>query len=208
MAKKRKWLIPALVGVAVLGIGGYAYAKSQTKIEPPPSPRKAVKKAIKTLGPNEKAVEIADVAYTMAYPKCPPKLDPDDPTHESCIRKWLKLRDIALEELAKVEKTKEKKNGRATVGPAKEMRAWIDSLSQNQRTKLRQIIKPKYYDPIKQAADAGDDGATVSAVLRLERAVRKFAQESPVQAMLQLNELENLLGPKLDELMKKAKKYS
>lgn len=208
----KKWLIRGAVATAVVGTGAYLYVKSKTPPRPiTPSPRNAVKAAIRILGEDEDPVELADLAYTLAYPKCPPKLDPDDPEHEDCIAKWLGLRDMALEE-ASGEKParggKKKQKPKRGEGPAKDMKAWLDGLTQGQRSGLRSIIGAKYYDPIEDAAEANDDSGTVSAVLRLERAIKQLMHDDPIEAFKQYAELKKLLGGKIDELRRKAQKYA
>lgn len=203
----------AVIGLGVLG--GAVYLWRKPKAPKIPSPAEAVRKAISILGTHEDAGEIADVAYTMAYPGCPPKLDPKDPTHATCIQRWLELRDLALAQVVEAEKARPKrtppKDGAPApapaAGPAKDMADWINGLTPAQRTGLREIIGPKYFDPIRTAADQKDDGATVSAVLRFKRAVEQHAADDPVEAFKEYQKLKALLGPKLDELMRTAQKY-
>jgi hypothetical protein len=215
---RKRWLIIGGLTAAAALIGGYAYAQSQVpEPSPLPSPRAAVRKAIKML-PGEDSIEIADAAYVMAYPDCPPKLDPDDPTHADCIAKWLELREIALEELeAPTKKKKKRPSGTSPEpepeptpgepGPAEDMRQWLDSLSGHQRSELRRIVGAKYYDPIVQAAESDDDAATVSAVLRLKRSIENLVETDKVAAFKKYSELQDLLGPKLEKLLRTAKKY-
>lgn len=206
---RKRWLVAAGIGAAALLVGGYAYARAAApKPEKPPSKQKAVRKAVSLLGRNANSNELTDVAYTMAYPKCPPKLDPGNPQHEDCIAKWLELQDMVIAETAKPRKAKDGTPiPEPTNGPAADMQKWLDSLTSSQRSGLRKIIGGQYYDPIKNAAGAGDDAGTVEAVLRFKRAVEEYAYDDPIGAYKQYSELQNLLGPKLDTLLRAAKKY-
>jgi hypothetical protein len=204
----RRW--PWIVGGAavLMLVGGIAYAKMRKSPRGSWSPEDAVDRAIEILGPDASAIDVTDAAYPLAYPDCPERLDPEDPLHEECIDLWTDLHDLAKEQLPT------KKWGPRPVpddapsdGPAADMRAWLAGLTPHQRKELRRIIGPKYYDPIKRSANAGNDGKTVGNVLRLKRAIEDFKEEDPFAALKQYNELRQLLGPKLDELIATAKKY-
>lgn len=206
--RAKRWIWIA-AGVATLLVGGgVAYAKMRKRSSGPPSPEDAVDRAIEILGSDASAIEVADAAYPMAYPDCPEKLDPDDPDHALCIEDWNHLYDLAKDTLPKGKwGPRPVPDDLPDEGPAADMRAWLGSLSPHQRTELRRIIGPKYYDPIKRAANAGDDGKTVGNVLRLKNAIEKLLREDPIEAASQYNELKKLLGPKLDDLMDAAEKY-
>lgn len=214
-SKARKWLVPALLGVAVLGYAGYAWAQSQKpKPKKAPSPKRAVAKAIEMLGPKAKVVDITDVAYTLAYPKCPPKLDPENPKHEKCIGRWLKLRDEAVEQTKLIpppRDTPKSKPGEPTpkappkkAGPASEVNDWANSLTGSQRSGVRSIIGANRFDSVANAAKAGDDSGTVSGLLRVQRWIEG---QSVFVQLQKYNELKSLLGPKLDTFERIIKKY-
>lgn len=206
---QRRWMwIGGGVLAALFVGGGVAYARVRKRMEPSPplSPEAAVDRAIELIGQDQSAQEVADAAYPMAYPDCPAMLDPDDPTHASCVEYWWHLHDLAAERLPPPG-TGPEDEGPATEGPAVDMRAWLDSLTPHQRSELRRIIGPTYYDPIKDAAYAGDDGKTVGSVLRLKNAIQTMMSKEPLEAARRYGELKDLLGPKLDELMDAAEKY-
>lgn len=225
---KKQWLVVGGITAAVALIGGYAYAASQApEPSPIPGPRAAVRKAIKML-PGSDSIEIADTAYVMAYPGCPPRLDPKDVTHGDCIAKWLNLREMALEELeAPPKKKRPKRPGKKPdpsgtqepepehepplvppgPGPAADMKKWLDSLSGSQRSGLRKILGGQYYDPIVKGAESGDDAGTVKAVLRMKRSIENLVNTDKMAAFKKYQELEALLGPKLETLLRAAKKY-
>lgn len=219
---RARWLwIGGAVAVALL-LGGAAYARFRkaTEISPPSSPEEAVDRAISLLGTARDPQEIADAAYPMAYPDCPPTLDPDDLSHAACIEDWWRLHDLAEAALPAggsppSEASPPSDEGRPpqddgtlpTTGPAADMRAWLESLTQTQRAQLRTLIGATHYDPIKHAAYAGDDAQTVSAVLRFKNAAEKMLSDDPIAAAKRYSELRALLGPKLDELLAQAKKY-
>lgn len=204
-SRTKRWLWIGGGVAAALLIGGVVYARSKAAPEGPLEPKDAVDRAIGILGEGAKAHDVADAAYPLAYPDCPDVLDPEDPTHARCIEYWFHLQDLAQERLPPP--TDRPSGPKAAAGPAADMKAWLDSLTQDQRSELRQIIGPSYYDPIERAAKAGDDGKTVAAVLRLEAAVRKLVAQDPIAASKQYAQLKSLLGPKLDELLNTAKKY-
>lgn len=207
----KRWLwIGGAVAAALLVGGGVAYARFRKSIEPegPIPPQQAVDRAIGLLGTAREPEEIADAAYPMAYPDCPAKLDPEDPTHEQCIDYWWHLHDLAAERLPPPsERPRPHPDELPTEGPAADMRAWLESLTQHQRSELRRLIGPPYYNPIKRAAYDGDDGKTVAAVIRLKNSIEKLASDDPIEALKRYGELKDLLGSKLDELMDTAEKY-
>jgi hypothetical protein len=205
----KRWLWIGGVGAATLLVGGVAYAKLRTPTPAgPPTPTRAIATAIGILGSDAEVIEVTDVAYTMAYPDCPVVLDPDDPTHELCIEYWLHLRDLAIEQMPPPEsRPAEEQPGLSMTGPAADMRGWLESLTQRQRSELRRIIGSKYYDPIKRGAYDGDDAGVVSAVLRFKNAAQKHASEDKFGALKRYLELQELLGAKLDELMQLAQQY-
>lgn len=210
----KRWIwIGGAVGVALL-VGGVAYAKIKKKGAPsePLAPAAAVDRAIQILGTDADADDVANAAYPMAYPDCPDVLDPDDPAHTECIDAWIELRALAVAALPDKRRKPPKREGAppeplSTEGPAADMRTWLDGLTQHQRSELRRILGSTYYDPIKNAAQAGDDGKTVSSVLRLKRSIETLVSEDPFKAAAQYSELKKLLGPKLDELLGMAEKY-
>jgi hypothetical protein len=203
----RRWLWIGGAGVLALVIGGVVYAKTKgpTK-ETAMTPDDAIERAIEILGASATPTEVTDAAYSMAYPDCPEKLDPSEPTHAQCIDLWKGLHALAKQALPG-QRPRPVPDDLPDEGPAADMRRWLDSLSAHQRSELRRIIGPKYYDPIKRSAAAGDDGKTVGNVLRFKRAVEKFAEEDKMAALSQYLELKKLLGPKLDELLETAQKY-
>lgn len=207
-AKRWMWIGGAVVAALFIG-GGVAYARFRKSIAPsgPLPPGDAVDRAIELLGQNRDPEEIADAAYPMAYPDCPAPLDPEDPTHEACIDYWWHLHDLAEERLPPTSSQPSAPTELPTTGPAADMRAWIESLTQHQRSELRRIMGPSHYDPIKRSAYDGDDGKTVGAVLRFKNAAEKQLSEHPIDALKRYNDLKKLLGPKLDELMDAAEKY-
>jgi hypothetical protein len=206
---KKRWLWIGGVGATALLVSAVAYAKLRSPaIEDIPTPAQAVANAIEILGSDAEVVEVTDVAYAMAYPDCPPVLDPEDPTHELCIEFWLHLRDLAIEQMPPPEsRPSQEQPGLSDTGPAADMRGWLESLTQRQRSELRRIIGKKYYDPIKRNAYEGDDAGVVLAVLRFKSAAEKHASEDKFGALERYLELRELLGPKLDELMQIAQQY-
>jgi hypothetical protein len=206
----KRWLwIGGIVGGALLLGGGVAYAKMRKAPSEPLPPEQAVREAIQILGENADADDIANAAYPLAHPDCPDTLDPEDPSHGPCIDKWLALRDLA-ESIMPTNQRPPRRDGAPlpTEGPAADMRAWLDSLTQSQRSQLRDLIGASNYDPIKRAAQAGDDGQTVASVLRLKRNIEKLVDDDPIEAAKQYHALKTLLGPKLDELLDLAEQYS
>jgi hypothetical protein len=198
--KFKPWMVAIPVA---LGVAGYAfYAKAKPKIPPPPSAQKSVQKAITILGPKG-SIEIADLAYTMAYPKCPKKLDPKNANHADCIAKWLKLREIALVELPKSSSN----DNDTGPGPADDMVEWLDSLTSSQKSGLKKLIGDEHYTDIDTSARSGNDSKTVSAVLRFKSDIELLVEEHPLDAFAKYRDLKELLGPKLEELLKKAQKY-
>lgn len=208
----KRWLwVGGGVVVALLVGGGVAYARFRKSVAPagPVPPEEAVDRAINLLGTQRDPEEITDAAYPMAYPDCPPLLDPDDPTHGTCIDYWWHLHDLAVERLPPPSgRPRPPTDELPTTGPAADMREWFGSLTQHQRSELRRLIGPSNYDPIKRAANDGDDGKTVAAVLRLKNSIEKLLSDDPIAALKRYNELKKLLGPKLDELMDTADKYA
>lgn len=205
----KRWLWIGGASLAALLVGGVAYAKLRTpSFEGPSTPGQAIANAIEILGTGAEVVEVTDVAYTMAYPDCPAQLDPGDPMHERCIEYWLHLRDLAIEQMPSPEgRPARDRPGLSGTGPAADMRGWLESLTQHQRSELRSIIGGRHYDGIKRNAYDGDDAGVVSAVLRFKRGAEKHASEDKFGALERYLELKELLGPKLDELMQLAQKY-
>jgi len=208
VVQTRTWWIAGIVA-ATVAAGALAYRMLRTSESGGVlTPAEGVARALEILGEGAEVIEIADVAYTMVYPDCPPLLDPEDPTHEECIAAWLQLRDLAIDQLpAPAGRPSKTQEGLASTGPAADLRGWLESLTSTQRSELRTIIGSTYYDPMKRSAYEGDDGGVVRAVLRFKASAEAYASKDKMGALARYMELTDLLGPKLDELMRLAKSY-
>ncbi len=197
LSKRAKW---AIAGVVL--IGGFFVVREVLVGEPkkPPvkkyDPDQAVSEAINELGKDAGVLALTELAYPLAYPDCPPRLDPDDPTHAKCIDHWLDLR----ERISK--RVPAGKGTGGTRGIAKKLGKWIDGLSSGQRTQLRNTIGAKLYDPIANGAKSNNDSQVTAGLLRLKRSINDLIAESKLQALALQSKLQNILGPKLDEFMK------
>lgn len=196
-ASRWPWIGAGLAALLLAG-GGIAYARLRKK-KAVPSPEEAVLEAREILGPVASADDVADMAYAAAYPECPTVLDPNDPKHQGCIAAWMALKKMAA--------PKGPAPSKPARGPAAETERWLDGLTSQQRTELRDIIGTSYYDPISSAAWAGDDDATVKAVLRLKADTERLLAENPIAAASRYSQLKALLGPKLDTFLEMAERF-
>lgn len=191
LSKRAKWLIAG--GVA---FGGYfvvrtVMAKSKKPTVKKYGPDAAVTTAINELGADAGVVALTDLAYPLAYPDCPPKLDPDDPTHEECVNRWLALRDRVRKRVPS--------GGKGSSSEkvlAKKIKSWLDGLSGSQRSQLRSTIGAKLYDPIANGAASGNESQVMAGLLRMKSSVKGMSQ---LQALALYTQLQDILGPKLDE---------
>lgn len=164
--------------------------------------------AIEALGVDANLNILTNRAYHSAFPDCPRRLDPNDPSHEDCVRSWLRVRDHVAARLPAPElPTPEEKAGLPTTGEAADIRGWLESLTPHQISRLREILGANLVDPVQRAAFAGDDEGTVRAVVTLKKTVEDYAEEHPFDALRQYSELKDLLGPKLDDLLRTAEQY-
>jgi hypothetical protein len=202
-------MIAAVATVGIAAGAGIAYAATQRgKRKAEAQLEQAAEQAIASLGTGRDLMTLTDAAYRAAAPACPRPLDPGDPTHADCIRVWLRLRDLVAARLPPpVIQAPEPQEGLADTGPAADMRGWLESLTPKQRTELRATIGPEYYDPISNAAQAGDDKGVAKSVKALQKAIEKHASDEPLAALRQYRKLKSSLGPRLDELMQLAQQH-
>jgi len=140
----------------------------------------ALATAMTELGPNATATELTDHAYFRLFPDCPRVLDPDDPSHETCINDWLEIFAEALE-LAGDPEMRPKpgdKPGkkRSKPGMAKRLKSFINDISPQQRKQVRRIIGAKHYDALEKAAMDDDDEAARKAVSRLRSDINALSK--------------------------------
>lgn len=167
-----------------------------------------VQAAIAQLGVDANLNILTNHAYNAAFPDCPRRLDPADQSHENCVRRWLGARDLVAARLPAPElPTPSEQEGLATTGSAADIRGWLESLTPNQRSRLREILGANLVDPVQTAAFSGDDDGTERAVVHLKKTVEDYAEEHPFDALRQYSELKDLLGPKLDDLLRTAEQY-
>lgn len=196
LSKGAKWAIAGAVLVGVYFVARNVLAAPKKPTVKKYGPDKAVSTAIEELGENAGVMTLTDLAYPLAYPNCPPLLDPDDPTHADCIAKWIDLRDRVAKRVPA---------GKGTGGArgiAKKVDKWFDGLSSSQRTQLRSAIGAELYDPIANGANANNDSQVLAGLLRLKRSVYDLIAESQLQALALYSKLQDILGPKLDEFKK------
>lgn len=173
-----------------------------------PALEPAVDDAIARHGADADTVKLANTAYESAFPECPKQLDPDDPTHADCIRRWLQIRDVVLARLPPPAiPTPAEEPGLPTTGPAADMRGWLQSLTAQQRSELSRILGANLVRPLEQAAITGDDPGTVSAAVHMKKTIEDYAEEHPFDALRQYRDLKQLLGTKLDTLLQLAEKH-
>jgi hypothetical protein len=206
----RTWI--GITGVVLGGATAGALLARAVLPRPRPSVDPALELAAEQVvagrGDGTDLMSLADQAYRVARPSCPATLDPDDPSHAGCVGDWLRLRDLVAAKLPPPPvRAPTPQAGLADTGPAADMRGWLESLTPEQRTGLREIIGAKFYDPIVEAAAEGDDEDEVEAVLDLKEEIEEFASDSPLAALRQYKQLKGLLGPKLDELLRLAQQY-
>lgn len=231
--KKRKnnpmpkwgWFVVGAVGVGILGWAGYAYAKRKqlnaASAGGEDRRKAAVQEAIDKLGKDESPVELADYAYALLYSEeCPPKLDPSNPKHGACIKKWLDLRDMALDMVGqqkkRAKKAKKKAEGAteeeaasATVeGAAADLKKILDGLSASQKSVAKGALGASIYNDLAAAAQANDDAAAIATARRAKAKARSLEKNNPIKAMMTVATLKSQLGSQWDAIMQWIHEYA
>lgn len=203
----RRILIGGAVVVTTLGIGLWAWrAQAKPKKVKKPSPKQAVSKALRQLGSSASKFELTDFAYILAYPKCPSKLDPNNPDHEECIEKWLGLmEEVEVQKAALPPPTRGSKKKTKTSEsdePAKKAGAlsgdllrWWSSLSSGQRAKVKEVLGSGRINQIVEAANTGNDVILQARINNL----RSYAEVN-VTGLQQLDLAATLGESKIKEL--------
>lgn len=86
-------VILALVAAAAVAVGKKKTGDVPAPVPPskrPMSEEEAVEAAIQRGGSRD---TMTNMVYWASHPDCPQKLDGDDPSHEWCLKIWLRLRD-------------------------------------------------------------------------------------------------------------------
>lgn len=176
---------------------------------PDPALVRAADRAVASRRDGEPVSLVVNAAYHDARPACPRQLDPDNPEHAECIQVWLRLRDLVVAMLPPpaIPAPDDAASGLSQEGPAADVRAWLSSLTAEQRAGLRDLVGAKHYDGIAGAAAAGNDRRTRKAMRALQDDLEQLADDHPLEAMRKYAALQSLLGDKLDELSGLAAKY-
>lgn len=185
------WL--GAVNVAVAGQRKSLKAKGVSEID-------AVDQAINTFGLAAHPYALTDFAYTLAYPDCPTKLDPNDPSHNVCIGYWLVL----------LEKVKAKQGDIiiAEIDPdsdtiSEDIVAFMGTLTQEQQEQLRELLGSDVYDPLVAAAQENNDVQVRAHLLGLQRTIEELIADNPLQAWKLHTNLKEIFGEnKLEEFLK------
>lgn len=200
MAPWASWILRSVVVVGGL-LGGAGIARATINGIDRREKQQAADAAINKLGAGASLTKLTDVAYAMLWPKCPGKLDPANPAHQSCVRLWLQMQDVVAGRLPPPSISPPAASPLPTTGPAADLRGWLESLTSEQRDNLRENLGAKYYDPIVARAAAGDDAGAVQAVRDLRTHMEAFAEEEPFAALSMLASIKSSLGDKLDVLI-------
>lgn len=189
-------MIGVVSGAAVL-VAGVAFAATRPTKRATPSQTEAIQSALKQLGQDAKADEVAFVAYLLVYPNGP------IPPTGTYVDRW--------EELAKKAQAALGDSGPVPAPPdptdhddnsSELVMAWLDGLTAEQQEQARAAVGKELWDPVVAYATVNNDLGTTTALQNVKREIEYLAAEKRFAAAQLYYNLDEALGSaKLQEFM-------
>ena len=183
-----------VVGVVFAGTAIIWVKTAKAATPQAPAEHVAIDMAIAQLGGEASTVDLAQMAYALAYPQAP--FPPTGKYGEI----WNRIVEVIQARLARFEGPVVPPSTAADLDDSSEnVSAWLAGLSPEEEVGAREAIGAVLWDPLVGAARAHNDIATRAALLNLKNAIEAQIKESKLAALNTYGSLKSALG---DEKLK------